>query len=76
MFTFDLGSSSRRKSSATSLPPPLTMKRLRSPGRISDLEPFVESAESPPDKKRLREDSEPAEEEDPGILSTVLSFYA
>ena len=28
---------------------------------------FVESAESPPDKKRLREDSEPAEEEDPGI---------
>jgi bromodomain-containing protein 8 len=29
---------------------------------------FVESAESPPDKKRLREDSEPAEEEDPGML--------
>ena len=29
---------------------------------------FVESAESPPDKKRLREDSEPVEEEDPGNL--------
>ena len=39
MFTFDLGSSRRRKSSATSLPPPPTRKRLRSRGRISELEP-------------------------------------
>ena len=39
MFTFDLGSSRRRKSSATSLPPPPTRKRLRSQGRISELEP-------------------------------------
>ena len=37
---------------------------------------FVESAESPPDKKRLREDSEPAEEEDPGILYSIPSSYA
>ena len=37
---------------------------------------FLESAESPPDKKRLREDSEPAEEEDPGILYPILSSYA
>ena len=35
----DLGSSRRRKSSATSLPPPPTRKRLRSRGRISELEP-------------------------------------
>jgi hypothetical protein len=39
MFTFDLGSSRRRKSSATSLLPPPTRKRLRSRGRISELEP-------------------------------------
>jgi hypothetical protein len=37
MFTIDLGSSRRRKSSATSLPP--TRKRLRSQGRVSELEP-------------------------------------
>lgn len=109
---FTRRSSRHRKSSATSLPPPPTRKRLRSRGRISELEPqlavdsendsemrddyppadddlisspfdgsltrrrdakrkasFVESAESPPDKKRLREDSEPAEEEDPGPSS-------
>ena len=39
MFTLDLGSSRRRKSSATSLPPPPTRKRLRSQGRVSELEP-------------------------------------
>ena len=39
MFTFNIGSSRRCKSSATSLPPPPPRKRLRSRGRISELEP-------------------------------------
>ena len=39
VLTPDLGSSRRRKSSATSLPPPLTRKRLRSGGRIAEPEP-------------------------------------
>ena len=39
MFTCVLGSSRHRKSSATPLPLPPTRKRLRSRGRISELEP-------------------------------------
>ena len=54
MFNFDLGSSRRRKSSATSLPPPPTRKRLRSRGRISELEP-QQTADSENDSE-IRDD--------------------